>query len=195
MNIQDSQQTALFDIPAAAHDPGGKTMMPLPPDVRGDWVISPDEMYRYELLREWDENLPVLMAVGMNPSTANPRFDDPTLYKERRYAIAWNFGTLLMGNAFAYRATDQKRLMDVSDPVGQDNDKHLLTMAERADMILLAYDSPHKSLRWRGLEVARLLAKKHAHKLHVLELSKDEIPKHPLYLKGTLKPFPWMPAL
>jgi hypothetical protein len=28
MSIQDSLQTALFDIPSSAHDPGGKTMIP-----------------------------------------------------------------------------------------------------------------------------------------------------------------------
>lgn len=194
MKTQDSEQTALFDIPAPLHNPGGKTMLPLPPEIRGGWIISPDEKYRYELIREWDKSLPVLMMVGMNPSTANPKFDDPTLYKGRRYAISWGFGSLHMGNAFAYRMTDQKRLMEVSDPIGPENNKHLLAMAERADLILLAYGLPHPSLRYRGLQAARMLAEQHARKLHVLELSKDGVPKHPLYLKGTLKPVPWSPA-
>ena len=84
--------------------------------------------------------------------------------------------------------------MEVSDPIGPENNKHLLAMAERADLILLAYGLPHPSLRYRGLQAARMLAEQHARKLHVLELSKDGVPKHPLYLKGTLKPVPWSPA-
>lgn len=169
-------------------------MILLPPGVRGSWVISPDEKYRYELARVWDETLPVLMAVGMNPSTANPEYDDMTLYKLRRYAISWGFGTLLMSNSFAYRATDQTRLLDVPDPVGSENDNHLMSMAERADLILLAYGLPKPSLRYRGIQVAHMLAERHARKLHVLELSRAGIPKHPLYLKGTLKPTAWTPA-
>lgn len=191
--FRQNSQVALFDNPAPLHDPGGRTMIPLPPGVRGGWVISPDERYRYELFRVWDRSLPVLMLVGMNPSTASPNFDDNTLFKGRRYAVSWGFGSLLMGNAFSFRATDHKRLMKVLDPVGPENDKHLVAMAERADLILLAYGSPHRSLRYRGLQVGRMLAEQHAHKLHVLELSKDGVPKHPLYLKGSLKPVPWCP--
>ena len=193
MKKQEVQQIALFNRPAPAHDPGGKTMIALPPGVRGDWVISPCKRYRYELIRVWNESLPILLMIGMNPSTADPNFDDPTINKGRRYAISWGFGTMLMGNVFAYRATDQKRLLEVSDPIGPDNDKHLLAMTDRAELILFAYGSPDKSLLYRGPQVARMLAQRHAHKLHVLELSKYGVPKHPLYLKSFLKPIPWSP--
>jgi len=177
-----------------AHDPGGKTMIALPLWVRGAAVFGgPGDMYRYQLSRVWNEQLPVLLMIGMNPSTANPNFDDPTIYKGRRYAVDWGFGTLLMGNVFAYRATDQKRLRELPDPVGPENDVGIVAMAERADMILFAYGSPHRTLRYRGLQVARMLAEKHVNKMRVLALSKDGIPKHPLYLKGTLKPVLWCP--
>jgi hypothetical protein len=177
-----------------AHDPGGKTTLALPLWVRGAAVFDgPGDMYRYELSRVWDESKPVLFVIGMNPSTANSAFDDPTLYKVRHYAESWGYGTLLMGNVFAYRATDKKRLLEVSDPVGPENDQYLLDMADRAKLILFAYGSPHKSLLYRGPEVARLLARKHARKLHVLELSKSGVPKHPLYLKSMLKPVLWKP--
>ncbi len=195
MTNQDSRQAALFEMPEPAHDPGGKVKLPILPGVRGGWVISPCEMYRYELFREWDLTLPVMLMVGMNPSTANPAFDDPTIRKGYwKYARRWGFGTMLMGNGFAYRATDQKRLLEVDDPIGPENNKHLLSMAERADMILLAYGSPNPRLRYRGLDVARMLEEKHAAKLRVLELSKDGVPKHPLYLKESLNPIPWRPA-
>jgi hypothetical protein len=176
------------------HDPGGKVLLPLPIWVKGSAVFGgSNDMYRYELSRVWDERLPVLLMIGMNPSTASPHYDDPTVAKGRRYAERWGYGTLLMGNAFAYRATDQKRLLEVGDPIGPENDRHLLSMADRADMILFAYGQPRKDLRHRGPQVAKMLATKHQPKVFVLELSQDGTPKHPLYLKGSLLPKAWSP--
>ncbi len=57
------------------HDPGGKTFIRLPIWVRGAAIFGgPNQMYRYELSRVWDETLPVLMLVLMNPSIAYPFF-------------------------------------------------------------------------------------------------------------------------
>jgi hypothetical protein len=33
---------------------------------------------------------------------------------------------MYVGNTFAYRATDQSRLAEVDDPIGPNNDGHLL---------------------------------------------------------------------
>lgn len=174
------------------HNPGGKVMISLPVWVRGDAVFGgPNSMYRYELSRVWDDKRPVLMLVMMNPSVADPNMDDPSVAKARRYAENWGFGSLLVGNVFAYRATDQKRLLSIADPVGPENNAHLLAMATRASMILFAYGKPNKRLLYRGPQVARLLAEKYLKKFHVLALSKDGIPKHPLYLKGSLQPTRW----
>jgi hypothetical protein len=176
------------------HDPGGKVTLSLQIWVRGSAVFGgPGDCYRYELSRVWDEKLPILLVVMMNPSTANPLVDDPSVAKCRRYAEAWGFGTLLVGNTFAYRATDKRRLLEVSDPVGPENDCHLLKMSNRAQTILFAFGQPHKSLRSRGPEVARLLSNNGRRKIHALRLSNDGTPCHPLYLPGSLKPVEWAP--
>ena len=177
-----------------AHNPGGKVLLPLPIWVRGAAVFGgANQEYRYELSRTWDDALSTLLFVMMNPSTASPAFDDPTVAKCRRYAEDWGFGTLLVGNTCAYRATSQKRLTEIADPVGPDNDAHLLSMAERAAMIVFAYGQPHKSLRYRGLQVARLLSRQGARPLHALRLALDGTPCHPLYLPRSLKPVQWTP--
>lgn len=176
------------------HDPGGKSFLSLPVWVKGEAVFGGGrKQYRYQLSRAWDASLPTVLVIMMNPSTADPLYDDPTVAKCRRYAEDWGYGALFVGNTFAYRATDQAQLMNVPDPVGPENDQHLLAMAERADLIVLAYGKPHKKLQARGGEVARLLSR-NGRQLHVLELSQDGTPKHPLYLKGSLKPVPWKPA-
>lgn len=180
----------------AAHNPGGKVLLPLPIWVRGAAVFGGvNQEYRYELSRTWDDALPTLLFVMMNPSTASPAFDDPTVAKCRRYAEDWGFGTLLVGNTYAYRATSQKRLTEVADPVGPDNDAHLLSMAARAPTIVFAYGQPHKALRYRGIEVASLLSRQGTRQLHALRLAKDgTTPCHPLYLPGSLKPVQWTPS-
>lgn len=92
--------------------------------------------FHYELSRVWNEDLLTLLFVMMNPSTAGPDSDGPSLAECRRYAEGWGFGSLLVGNTFAYRATDKKRLLEIVDPVEPDNDAHLLSMADRAAMIV-----------------------------------------------------------
>lgn len=124
----------------------------------------------------------------MNPSVATEDGDDRTVAKCQRYARSWGYGAILVGNSFAYRCTDQQRLLEVLDAVGPENDAHLLAMAREAAMTILAYGAPrHPSLRQRGTDVARMLARAGI-PLHVMRLSRSGRPEHPLYLPGTLEP-------
>ncbi len=170
------------------HDPGGKIRLKLSDDVTS-WAEfgGKDKEYRYALRRVWNESLDSVLFVMMNPSTADPFVDDPTVAKCQRYARAWGYGTLWVGNTFAYRATNQKHLLQVPDPVGPLNDEWLLKMAAQAGIIVLAYGKPHDKLRQRGRDVASLL-RREGHKLHMLKLCKDGTPSHPLYLRGNLTP-------
>ncbi|MGA9070877.1 MAG: DUF1643 domain-containing protein [Terracidiphilus sp.] len=170
------------------HDPGGKVRLALSADVVSTAEFGGDKQeYRYTLKRVWDASLGSVLFVMMNPSTADPYVDDPTVAKCQRYARSWGYGTMLVGNTFAYRATNQKDLLRVADPVGPKNDKCLLQMAAQAGLIVLAYGKPHKNLCQRGRDVAALL-RRAGHELHALKLCNDGTPSHPLYLKGTLRP-------
>lgn len=177
------------------HDPGGKTIRPLPRGVIGAAIYGgSNNCYRY--LAEYHQN-PLLdkpralLVVGMNPSTAREDAFDPTIDKVWRFATARGFNRLMMMNGHAYRATDQSRLITIEDPVGPRNDEMILSAADRADMILMTYGTPkHKKLRDRGPAVARMLID-HGHKLHVLRLSVNGVPWHPLYLPGSVDPFEW----
>jgi hypothetical protein len=170
------------------HDPGGKVRLALSADVVSTAEFGGDKKeYRYTLKRVWDASLGSVLFVMMNPSTADPYVDDPTVAKCQRYARSWSYGTMLVGNTFAYRATNQKDLLRVADPVGPKNDKYLLQMAAQAELIVLAYGKPHKNLCQRGRDVVAML-RRAGHELHVLKLCNDGTPSHPLYLKGTLRP-------
>ena len=154
---------------------------------------GPGDCYRYTLKRVWDETKPMVMWLMMNPSVATELGDDRTVAKCQRYARAWGYGGIFVGNSFAYRCTDQKRLLEVDDPIGPDNDRHLLEMAKAADLVVLAYGAPQaKALRPRGTAVARMLAH-HGVKVTALRLSKTGRPEHTLYLPGVLTPQPLDP--
>lgn len=188
------QQVNLFAMAGIPHkhDPGGKVRLALSRDVKSSAVFGgPNDCYRYRLVRTWDETKPHAMFIMMNPSTADPMVDDPTVAKCGRFARAWEYGGIYVGNTFAYRATDKKRLRLIADPVGPDNDKHLIAMAKLAAIVIFAYGQPgHKTLKARGALLAKIFIDRGI-KPHVLKLSNDGTPCHPLYLRETLKPVVW----
>lgn len=98
------------------------------------------------------------------------------------------FGTLLVGNVFAYRATDQAELAKVEDPIGPDNDTHLLAMASEAGLVVFAYGTPKVvRLRQRGPAVARMLLAAGIQP-HALRIGAAGDPWHPLFLPDATDP-------
>jgi hypothetical protein len=178
---------------AQPHDPGGKIKLRLKHGVAGAAQFGgKNDEYRYRLSRTWEADKPYVLFVLMNPSTADPNSDDPTIAKCCRFAKAWGFGGIVAANTFAYRCTDQKRLTETVDPIGPDNDKHIIEMAKKAAIVVFAYGKPrHKQLRSRGVSLARILIEKAGITPHVLRLGPDGTPCHPLYLPETLEPVIW----
>lgn len=177
----------------AKHDVGCQRILKVDMFTRSNATFGgKNQEYRYTLEREWGTGPDAVMFLMMNPSVADVNVDDATVAKCRRYAERWGFDRMLVGNTFAYRATNQKRLLEVDDPVGPDNDRHLLAMATRAERIVFAYGLPHESLRYRGPQVVRLLEENGlSDKIYALKLCADGTPSHPLYLKGDLQGFRW----
>lgn len=176
------------------HDPGGLVRRRLPPDITTSAQYAGDnDCYRLRLTRRWGDGDAVLVIM-MNPSTATEDVDDPTVAKVTTMARHWSggrFGKLLVGNVFAYRATDQAELMRVPDPIGPGNNDALIAMASRAQMVVMAYGTPKaKALRQRGPAVADMLLAR-GHRLFALQLSKQGIPWHPLYLPNITTPTLW----
>ena len=70
--------------------------------------ISKCGKYRYMLMRIWDLDLPKVCFVGLNPSTADAKEDDPTIRQLIEFAKSWNYGGFVIVNLFAMRATNPK---------------------------------------------------------------------------------------
>ena len=58
----------------------------------GDARFSPCGRWRWWLTRVWDEKLPMAALIGMNPSTADAKDNDPTVAKEIHFVRSWGFG-------------------------------------------------------------------------------------------------------
>lgn len=76
--------------------------------MRTEAYLSDDRVYRYWLLRVWDESLPINCICGVNPSTADERENDPTIRKDIGFSARQGFGGLLKVNLSAFRSTDPK---------------------------------------------------------------------------------------
>jgi hypothetical protein len=164
------------------HDPGGRSK-PLWPS---DSIVTatfggPNECYRYELAEVWNPALPTVMFLMTNPSVACLDNSDNTLRKTGKFARSWGYGGQFVGNMHAYRATDPKRLLEASDPVGPDNDAAIMRMAARAEVVVLAYGKPPSKLRSRADVVVGNLREAGV-RLGCLRVGKDGVPWHPLYL-------------
>lgn len=109
--------------------------------MRREALISPCEKYRYWLLRGWDPALPAVLWVMLNPSTADATKDDATIRRCIKFSRRWGFGTMIVANLFAYRATDPKELHRVGlvESVGPDNWTWLRSCAALTDKGIIAW--------------------------------------------------------
>lgn len=150
---------------------------------------SADDAYRYLLVRVWATG-PRVLFVMLNPSTATEAQNDPTVERCERRARALGFGSFGVANIFAYRATDPRVMRAVADPVGPENDAALVQMAAEADRVICAWGT-HGLHLGRGAQVERLLRQADLNLYH-LGLSKDGLPKHPLYISYDTQPVLWV---
>ena len=159
-------------------------------------TLSPCGQYRYKLSRLWDHFKPWVCFVGLNPSTADDKVDDPTIRKMIRMTQLWGgYGGIIVVNLFAYRATDPaviKRVSPTVGIIGPDNDNHIAHAFLQSELTVLCWGA-HGDYMDRGKTVIDLLhwtAVKNEvpGDLHSFGLTKNYQPKHPLYLKDSTAP-------
>lgn len=100
--------------------------------------FSEDGKYRYALWRLWDESKPLVMFIGLNPSTANEVDNDPTIRCVIKFAKTWGYGGVFMMNIFAFISSNPDDLFNCGNPVG-DNNMHLQIVASQCKDIIFAW--------------------------------------------------------
>jgi len=153
-------------------------------------IFSDCERYRYRLWDCWDESLPSITYVMLNPSTADEMVNDPTVERCQRRAATMGYGRMEIANIFPLRSTDPAGLL-VEDPLGPGDhaDQAIIEAVSSAKIIIAAWGVVHKTLRDRPVRVMSLLEQDgHGDRLHHLGTSKDGAPRHPLYLSYDIQP-------
>lgn len=158
-------------------------------------------LYRYSLERELTRPLlagpdrGLIVWIALNPSTATATVNDPTIRREIDYSQRWGFSRLRKLNIFAFRSTDPNALRAAADPIGPDNDGHLVAGTEGAGLILCAWGtkSDDDAVLREMKRPAKVLALLHraGRELHALKLTAGGHPSHPLYLPASLTPIPF----
>jgi hypothetical protein len=163
------------------------------PEMTGWASISDCERYRYALGRVWNEALPVLVFVMLNPSTADALKPDHTITKCVGFAQRWGFGGILVLNLWALRSRHPGDLCRAADPVGPENDEYLRYFARAArdtDSDVIVAWGLNAALTPRRAEVVELLIREGI-ELWAIAETKDGEPAHPLMLSYASKPALW----
>jgi hypothetical protein len=150
------------------------------PYIKSECLFSPDRLYRYWLIRIWDESLPVLTVIGVNPSTADETINDPTVRKVIGFAKRLNYGGLLMLNVGGYRSTDPVNWRKQQDPIGEENTaKHLLNYVKQfnTEKVIAAWG---KNGNYQPKQCNDITNK--FPELYCWGRNKDGTPKHPLMI-------------
>lgn len=159
-------------------------------DDRVGALFSEDRFYRYRLWRRWKPEEPALVYVMLNPSTADEIDPDATVTRCMERARRIGYGGIEVVNIFALRSTDPAVLQSHQDPVGPENDQHIIAVCETAMLyggqIILAWGK-HGALLGRGAVVRAMLDDRQIN-TYAIALNRDGSPKHPLYL-----PLDWQP--
>ncbi len=151
--------------------------------MQGGAVITGN--YRYLLWREWDSHSQTVSFIMLNPSRADAQINDPTITRCINFARCWGYGRLEVVNLFAYRTPHPSLLKQAAEPVGRDNDRYILASVAKSDRVILAWGN-HGTWQKQDVYILKLL--KNYNHLYSLGITKIGCPRHPLYLRSTIRP-------
>lgn len=145
--------------------------------------FSNDNKHRYCLWRIWNSTRPLVMFIGLNPSTANASRDDATV--RRLITITGNlgYGGFYIMNCWTYISTDPAQLK--LNPMNEEiNDNNLIIVASKCKDVIFAYGNfKIVSETGRDKELKKMFPDALA-----LHINKNGSPKHPLYCKSDIQP-------
>lgn len=156
-------------------------------------VFSDDGKYRYALWRFWniraakDGNARAVMFIMANPSTAGALRDDPTIRKCAKYAQGWGYDGMYVGNLFARIDTHlTPGLLTQEELIGEQTDEWLGIMCNSSAVCIAAWGFMGGNQPERAKTVRAMMPE-----LYHLGISKNGLPRHPLYLPAIIEPILW----
>ena len=171
--------------------------------IEGSAIISDCGKYRYQLERALvpDDlcssvtDRPIVAGIMINPSTADANRDDQTIRKWIGFGRRLGASKIIIGNLFAYRATDPRDLLTCADPIGDGNDAFLGKIMREADIHIVAWGAsakfpPAHRDRWR---VIPELSNQIGATIRCFGVANDGHPRHPLMIPYDTPLVRWYP--
>jgi hypothetical protein len=147
-------------------------------------TFSPDRMFRYTLERIWDETLPPLLVIMLNPSVADAERNDPTITRVMQRAKRLGYGGVVVCNLYAFRSPYPAKLRERwrlgAGIIGPSNDLVIREAAQRYKHVWVAWGGDALAAK-RDKAVLDILYG-NCCSVYMLELTKDGFPKHPLHV-------------
>lgn len=171
--------------------------MATPPEARrphaGQVAINGHRFALWRQLNRVHER--IIHWIMLNPGTARAERNDATLQRVCDDSHRWGYGWVTIGNLWSYRASEAQlgnwlsRSGEWVVRANADNDRWLQWMAERADLVVVAWGE-HGAIDNRGLAALRLLARL-GKEPHALGITLNGQPQHPLQSPWDLQPQPF----
>jgi hypothetical protein len=158
-------------------------------------IFSECGSYRYRLERAGLPTGIVYGYIGVNGSTAGAVKNDHTVTKWHGFTLLNKGSRMIVGNLFAYCATDVRELAMAIDPIGPENDIHLAQIIADADVLVPSWGpraKVPKRLRYRYDEVEAMLVAS-GKPMKCFGLSQSGDPLHPLMLGYNTALVEWKP--
>lgn len=159
------------------------------PDVPAGWTYFEDNNNRYVLGEPVEPKQKNLLVIGINPSTAKPGQDDPTIRKVRNISKEQGYNGWIMVNIHPQRATNPKDMKPLSEDIAKNN-------LEVIRFICQAFDVKDALFAWGNLidifgkssflhtsqnQIEDLLKEMRVQCYHYSNLTKKGNPRHLLY--------------
>lgn len=143
----------------------------------GAW-FSEDKTNRYVLWRIWDESKPLVMVIGLNPSTANETKNDNTITKVIKVANYNGFGGVYMMNLFSQVTPYPKELCETKSYIPS-NDYWLTKIEKKCDKVVFAWGN-FKEAEYKSRQLIENIQFPYC-----FVQNKNGSPRHPLYCLDT----------
>lgn len=158
--------------------------------IKKDAYIDSTKKYRYLLTRKWDTKKPDVTFIMLNPSTADAFEDDPTIINCCKLSKEWGLGGIEVINLFAYRSSKPDELKKALDPIGPENNEHIIKAIKSSSLTIAAWGN-HGTFLNRDKEVIDLV--NNYCDLYCLLVNKTGCPTHPKNLSVDIKPVKFKP--
>lgn len=157
------------------------------------WSPETPALYRYRLDIIWDPSRPMLVALMLNPSTADEFKNDPTVGRVEKRARSLQLGGAIILNAFAWRDTKPAKMKAAVDPIGPENDRHIRAVlrqgASEGWTFMVGWGN-HGSHLGRDAEIRRMFEEVQIQPM-CLSINNSGQPQHPLYCADNAPLIPW----